>query len=232
MTLAVREKEENLAASFASRRSIWFNSNALGITPLHNWYPWPTVMGPGDKTALVHVVNLLSPADKTALMHVENVFTLDKTALMQVRGTGVTSDKTALLLINGKVAGLGTGFRVWFLYPFAAPTLELGLRRPEPQNAEPHNLRVIARETRGGTDQRFTRGGRRRGLELQFRFMTATMKSDLATFFNTVKDQAFRYIDHQEKTWKAWRQPGRLNLSENAPDETWNLTLSLRVEDV
>ena len=229
---AQRDAEEVLASSLAGPRSLWFNTARLAKTPMQGWYPWPVEGVTAAETAVLRVLNQLTTTAKTAVLKVQGVVTSFKTGVLRVAGATTTTNKSALLMVNSTDGTLGTGFRSWFLYPFVKSTTEAGLRRAIKGNAEAHVHRILAREARGGTDIRFRRGGRRRALTVQFTHLTATMKTDIETFFNTVGEQAFRYVDHQERTWKAWRLPGEMRFVEGAPDELYGLSIGMRVEDV
>jgi len=185
-----------------------------------------------QKTGLLYVVNQLDTTPLTAPLQVLATITSSLTALLRVQGSGVTDPTTGRLMVNAQVDALGTGYRVWFYYPFSgAATEELQLRRPELGNIEGHNPLVVRVESRGGTLNQFDRGGAIKELQLNFRFLPSDMADAARDFFNTARSAAVRYVDHNDKSWKAYVRDGALTFAEATADGTEDLQIILDVED-
>jgi len=156
--------------------------------------------------------------------------TTPKTVQLWVQGSGVTDPKKSHLMVNGSGTGLGTGNRVWFYWPFASASSELGLRQPDLGNIHEQNSLVVSRRMRGRGLVRFHSPPRRRAFILRFRYLTPAMAAAAKVFFDAARSSAMRYVDHDGLTWKAYLVPESLKFSETTRAGTEDMALRIDVE--
>ena len=90
---------------------------------------------------------------------------------------------------------------ITFSHPYTGPTLSLELPNPGLGNAEQFDLPVIYRKTMSG-DLHTNIRNQGKKLVLTFTLLKNTEIDGLISFIKTVRDDEFKYTDHEAVVWK------------------------------